>query len=446
MGLIDQNLDWIHAPESWEGSLAYRKATSETGMIKAFASFSGSQMRLQYPDLLDTRQSETFGNNNNYQFGQVTFKEVLPSEWLVRGGLAYTRNQDQFLLSQTTSAEQLLQSTQAKWVASKDVNKHIQLSLGSTTFWEEFDENYTQPDFEAHTLLTEWQTAGFGELNISLNSKWAFRLGTRVEYSQLLEKANVAPRFSFAYKLNDKSQFSFASGIFYQSPEFELLRVSQDLEFEQARHYILNYQWTEGRRIFRVEGFYKGYQNLVTFQSQSEIIRSDFQNEGEGYAQGVDVFYRDNNESIKNLDVWFSYSYLDTERRFRDFPTTSTPYFASKHNFSGVGKYFINDLNLQLGLTYSVASSRPYHNPNVEGFNQGRTPTFQDLSLNASYLTDIGGNFTIIHLSVSNVLGNEQIFGYRYASQPDANGIYPARVVGPPALRMFFLGLFISID
>ncbi len=63
-----------------------------------------------------------------------------------------------------------------------------------------------------------------------------------------------------------------------------------------------------------------------------------FSNDGFGYAKGIDIFWRQN-QKIKNTDYWISYSYLDTERDFRNYTTAATPNFASTHNLSIVGKH-----------------------------------------------------------------------------------------------------------
>ncbi|MEM6629973.1 MAG: TonB-dependent receptor [Bacteroidota bacterium] len=446
MGLIDQNLDWLHAPESYGGSMAFRHQTQNLGMWKGYATMSSSSMRLQYPSLLNSDEFEGFGNKNQNALAQTTYSQLLSSGWLVRGGLSYAYNFDEFSLGEGIQADQMQRSAQARVVLSKDVKPRLNLKVGATTLWENFEETYFQPGFQAETQIEESYSAAFGELEASIGKSWALRVGARGEYSHLLGKANVAPRVSMAWKTSSYGQFSLASGIYFQTPEYEHLRSTQSLGFEQARHYILNYQWNKDRRIFRLEGYYKTYHDLITFRSESDIITSGHANTGDGYARGVDFFYRDSYKTFKKVDFWVSYSFLDTERTYRDFPVASTPYFASAHNFSWVGKYFIEDVNIQLGMTYSHSSGRPFEDPNEEGFQTQRTPTFNDLALNASYLTQIAGNFTVLHVAVSNVLGAEQVFGYRYTGQPNDQGQFPRRVVGPPAKRFFFIGLFVSIE
>ena len=80
-------------------------------------------------------------------------------------------------------------------------------------------------------------------------------------------------------------------------------------------------------------------------------------------------------------------------------------------------------------------------NANVQ--QGGRTPAYHDLSANFSFL--IKPNI-ILHGSVSNVLGTENIFGYEYASEPNSDGIYNSRPIKLPAPRFAFLGLFITLS
>jgi hypothetical protein len=106
-------------------------------------------------------------------------------------------------------------------------------------------------------------------------------------------------------------------------------------------------------------------------------------------------------------------------------------------------KYFITSLKSQLGLTYSFASGRPYHNPNEAGFQTSRTPSYQDLSANISYLPT---SQIIVHFSCTNLLGRDNIFGYQYADTPGADGQYASRPVRQAAPRFLFLGVFITLS
>ena len=54
--------------------------------------------------------------------------------------------------------------------------------------------------------------------------------------------------------------------------------------------------------------------------------------------------------------------------------------------------------------------------------------------------------FTIVYVSASNVLNRQNIYGYTFAGTPDAGGQFRSAAVLPPAPRMLFVGVFISIN
>ncbi|MEL6942223.1 MAG: hypothetical protein AAFO82_06105, partial [Bacteroidota bacterium] len=73
------------------------------------------------------------------------------------------------------------------------------------------------------------------------------------------------------------------------------------------------------------------------------------------------------------------------------------------------------------------------------------TKEYHDLSVNWSYLTNLFGQFTILHLSAANVLGLENTFGYQYSQTPNEAGQYDRVAIQPATNSFFFVGLFVSI-
>jgi hypothetical protein len=204
----------------------------------------------------------------------------------------------------------------------------------------------------------------------------------------------------------------------------------------------MNYQYVNDGKIFRAEAYRKDYDDLVKFDTEFPGFGSDFNNSGSGYAQGLDLFWRDN-KSIKNTDYWISYSYLDTERDYRNFPTQAQPNFANTHNFSAVAKYWIEDWKSQVGFAYTFASGRPFTNPNTNQFLGEKTKSFNSLSVNWAYLIS---QQKILYVSVNNVLGFNNINGYQYSNTPDMNGNFARRELRPAADQFFFIGFFWTIS
>ena len=235
-----------------------------------------------------------------------------------------------------------------------------------------------------------------------------------------------------------------AYGDFTQTPNADYIKYSKfhQFESEKASHYILNFQYNKNGKTFRAEGYYKDYSNLVKYDTPTAMFNSNFNNNGSGYAKGLDLFWRDG-ESIKNLEYWISYSYIDTERDYKNFPSQVTPHFVADHSLSIVTKYWISDWKSQIGFTNSYSSGRPYNNPNETKFMNGKTKSYNSLSFNWAYLLT---SQKILYFSVSNVLGSQNVFGYDYAKNPDAAGVYKRAAVTPTADRFFFVGFFWTIS
>ncbi|HXL55016.1 MAG TPA: hypothetical protein VN958_02085, partial [Chitinophagaceae bacterium] len=235
---------------------------------------------------------------------------------------------------------------------------------------------------------------------------------------------------------------------FYQDPEKKHLPSSADLGFAKATHYIVQYQKLGNSHTFRVELFYKKYQDLfkTTNNTGKETAVS---NKGYGEAKGFEFFWRDK-KTIKNVDYWISYSFLDTKRDFLNYPSAIEPPFATRHTTSLVIKKFVTKLKTQFNGSYTYATGRPYYNiryDNITGdnkiFDAGKTKDYNTLSFSVNYLPDIGKanakRFTVIVFSVTNVLGTDNIYNYNYSY----NGLNKQPIT-PPAKRFYYLGCFIS--
>jgi outer membrane cobalamin receptor len=205
---------------------------------------------------------------------------------------------------------------------------------------------------------------------------------------------------------------------------------------------LANYQWQDDGKLLRVEIYQKDYDQLIKFDNPTPTWNSQFSNNGNGYAKGLDVFYRDN-KSIKNLEYWISYSFIDTQRDFRNYPSKVTPNFVAKHTASLVGKYWVDALKSQVGFSYTWNSGRPYNNPNQEAFMASKTKSFHNLSANWAYLITPQ---KILYFSVSNITNADNIFGYQYANQPNTSVVFERSAIRQTANQFFFVGLFWTIS
>mgnify|MGYP006268295745 CR=1 FL=1 len=437
--LVPQNIDWEDPVAAQGAQLGYRHQFENGGLLKAQTNAQWSDFAMQYPSPPDPAQTTALELSNDNYYGSANYHQLMGEGWQLDAGMA--GGYDTENIQQGFGLQRQEAMLQGRAVATRYFEGGWALKAGAEWIKSKFDEYYEAEGAAYHTLLNNDYGAAFAETEGYLGENLALRAGLRAERFALLEDYRLSPRLSLAYKAGAGGQFSFAYGQFYQSPRPEWLRYTTDLGPERADHYLLNYQYRKGGRTLRAEIYHKAYRQLVKFPEGVPWLAT---NTGEGYARGADLFYRDR-VSIPNGDFWVSYSYLDTERRYRDFPEAATPGFASRHNLSVVYKHWINAWQTNIGLTYTLGSPRPYDDPNTQAFNDQRTKTYQDLSLNLSYLTELFGHFTIVHASVSNVPGFDQSFGQRFSDQPDANGRYTSSAIRPPAPRFFFLGVFVSI-
>lgn len=436
-GLINQEIDWNVAPASLEGSAAFRNKIGKQGIVKVFGNFNQSDYSLYNHDIDDPSKKTLMDLTNKYRYLNGFLKTSLNEKWGVRGGLSYTYTNNDITLG-GVGLHETDEGLHGKVTFTGSLSDQFELKTGVEIIHHDY---VAAVDTSSYALeFDEIITAAFAETDIYASNKFVTRLGGRLEYNSLLKATSVDPRVSFAYKVGKLGQLSFAYGKFRQSPRNDLLRADNELQAEKADHYILNYQFiTENNRTFRIETYYKTYKDLVKYENGNPFTLN---NDGFGYAKGLEVFWRDN-RTIRNVDYWISYSYLDTKRNSLGAPYSVMPSFASAHNFSAVYKHFITDLKTQLSLTYSYTSGRPYNDPNEEKFNSSRTKSYQDLSASLSYLPK---PYLIVHLSCTNLLGRDNIFGYQFSNTPTTDGIYNSRAIRQAAPRFLFLGIFITIS
>ncbi|MBF9144267.1 TonB-dependent receptor [Hymenobacter properus] len=447
--LVPQNLGWEKAPLQMGGSLKLAHKVGEAGMLKVYGTYSRQRLALRQPDanpeFAATGHPVALANDNIYL--NTTYRAPLTRGWSLNTGLALTQD-DNLIQPDVQTVHDLDRSAVARLVLTNDsASNWFNLKMGVEGYAQRYRQHY-QPAAEAPTLslgVDEQRGAAFAESEMVLSHNLAGRAGLRTEYSALLGRFNAAPRLGLAYKTGENSQLSAAWGYFYQTPTTDLLRISHALQFERAEHYMLTYQRMVKERTLRAEIYQKNYAQLTTFSAAQPYNPTTYQNAGSGYARGLDVLWRDRT-TFKKADYWVSYDFVDTRRQFRDYPEQAVPTFTARHNLSVVGKYWLQKIHTQVGFTYAYGSPRRYNDPNLPGYNQGSLPAYQDLSLNASYLTHWFGQFTIVYVSASNVLGRQNVYGYTFAGQPDASGLRPSVAVLPPAPRMLFVGVFISIN
>lgn len=430
-----------HTPfRSFSGEAVYRKKFNR-GLLKLYTAFEHSKFELTQEDI-NVAEGVRVSNNNNNLYINGSYQGQLSDVWSLYTGGSYTRDQSKMEVLDKDIMD-VENSLHGKLKIKGRISNHFKLNLGaeylSTHFQEAYQDAFVSPnDYK----FTNDIIGVFGEADVIFSKKLALKTGLRTDSYVMMSASKLSPRLSLAYKTFKRSQISFAYGRFFQNASNDILKFSENLRPQEATHYILNYQFNDEGRIFRIETYYKAYDQLVKYDTDMVEYRSTFNNSGYGYAKGIDLFWRDN-KKIKNVDYWVSYSFLDTQRDYKNFPQEVQPSFVNKHNLAVVGKFWIDRLKSQVGFSYQMASGRQYTDPNRTGFLNATTKSYSNLSLNWAYLLS---QQKILYFSVNNVLGTKNIYGYQYKDLPDSNGHFARRALHPAADQFFFVGFFWTIS
>ncbi len=465
---VSQTPDYFNIPQFHNADANFRIKTKNGGMIKYYTTFAYNDLGLRRQDVDSLNMKDAFSLTNHNWYNNLSWKEYLNNGWKMDLGASYSTNLDN-LGNQVQSAANQPESfpdsvfwmnfkqfrinqrqdlSQVKAVFDKKLGGISSIRFGSEYWYSYNYQQFATPQFGLDTLykFRDNYNAIFAESDVFLTNELAAKLGVRYEHSSIINKSDIAPRVSLAYRTGQDAQVSLAYGIFYQKPENSQLFYTTNVGFTKATHYIINYQKMSKDRIFRVEAYYKKYEDLIK-TVPINYYYSTFNNSGTGYAKGIEFFWRDK-KSIKDFDYWISYSYLDTKRNYLNYTEQLMPTFAATHTASIVMKRFFTKIKSGVNFTYSYATGRPYYNFMLNGAkydlaDQGKTKDYNSFNFSAEYVPSVGNTkaktFVVLFASVSNILGYNAVYGYNYSY----SGAYKQPIT-PPANRFYFIGCFLS--
>jgi outer membrane receptor for ferrienterochelin and colicin len=421
--------------------VSIRQKTGKSGLLKLYGNFNNSFMSLNRVDLNNGKKLLAYDLKNDNFYLNGSWQTALGKNWIYRSGISFTENRDKIDFARVNFRE-TLRGVHQKNLFIHQLNPKVSIRMGSDFFAKTFINDFSEDGENIRSEFSELSGAAFTEAEVYLSNKFVLRAGGRAEYSDYLRHFNLSPRFSAAYKFDDHSLASLAYGWFTQNPLNSYLIYTSDIKPERADHYILTVQSSKNKRLLRTEFYYKNYDDLVKVNSDHFYLPQAYDNSGEGYAYGLDIFWRDR-KTIKNAEYWISYGYISSERDFRDYPYMAVPSFISKHNLSVVYKHWINPIRSLAGVSYKFSSPRVYHDPNLPGFQNQKTIPFHSLDVNLSYLHREN---IIFYFGITNLPGFRQEYGNRFADKPDQDGIYASEPIVPGAERFFVVACFITLS
>ena len=450
--ILKFNTDFEKAPQSFGGNGNFRIKTSRGGFIKYYGSYDTSSMKLSSPNLDDETSSDKINQNGKNTFHSLSYREKF-GRYTLNLGSSYTFNQNILHFSNidqngsspfNNDIDSKGNYFNAKALIERKLFKisAIRAGIELNTTKEETWVSIAQKNYEFRDDITSL----FAETDLGISNDLSLKIGARAENSSSINRWNFSPRFAMAYRISKEWTSSLAYGTFFQNPESRFFTENYQPNYQRADHYIFQVQRAADGRSLRLETYYKKYQDLI--KTTTDFYRPiAVNNNGSGYAKGVELFWRDK-KSLKNIDYWVSYSYLDSKRDYLNYTESLFPNFAAKHTLSVVAKKFVTNWKTGFNISYNYNSGRPYYNFVTENGNtvlknQGFVKDYQAVNFSLNYLPNLGKKdaraFTILVLSINNVLGTKNEFGYNFSS----NGL-KSRAIVPPTNTFVFIGAFIS--
>lgn len=450
--ILKFNTDFEKAPNSFGGNGNFRIKTSRGGFIKYYGSYDTSSMKLSSPNLDDETSSDKINQNGKNTFHSLSYREKF-GRYTLNLGSSYTYNQNILHFSNVdqngsspfnNDIDSKGNYFNAKALIERKLFKisAIRAGIELNTTKEETWVSIAQKNYEFRDDITSL----FAETDLGISNDLSLKIGARAENSSSINRWNFSPRFAMAYRISKEWTSSLAYGTFFQNPESRFFTENYQPNYQRADHYIFQVQRAADGRSLRLETYYKKYQDLI--KTTTDFYRPiAVNNNGSGYAKGVELFWRDK-KSLKNIDYWVSYSYLDSKRDYLNYTESLFPNFAAKHTLSVVAKKFVTNWKTGFNISYNYNSGRPYYNFVTENGNtvlknQGFVKDYQAVNFSLNYLPNLGKKdaraFTVLVLSINNVLGTKNEFGYNFSS----NGL-KSRAIVPPTNTFVFIGAFIS--
>ncbi|HVG40216.1 MAG TPA: TonB-dependent receptor, partial [Chitinophagaceae bacterium] len=316
---LKQKQQFFTIPEYHTVDANFRIKTSNTGFLKYYGYFSANKLGFRTPSIDSVGYNDLFRLRNTNMYHNLSYREALGNGWKMSAGLSFSNNKDDINGALQNSNDETVSlhpietknftvNTYGNYANAKVVVEKRLSGLSALRLGSEYNYSSEAPVYTLYTgekiksLVKENLAAAFAETDIYITNNIAAKVGARAEHSSMLEKFNLAPRVSVAYKLNAVSQASVAYGIFYQSPESRYLPTTVALTYAKAIHYIAQYQVLANDRTFRAEVYYKKYEDLLktTRVNSGEVAVN---NNGYGEAKGFEIFWRDK-KTIKNFDYW----------------------------------------------------------------------------------------------------------------------------------------------
>lgn len=348
--------------------------------------------------------------------GKTSFESLLSPFYQIRSGLGY---QNIFYENKTSD--------------DKTVEERKNFSsFADTTYKKTITQSVETPNDTLNA--SSYKFSGYLENIFQLSQKFILNLGGRIDYFDLNKETELSPRVSLSYQLNTGTTIRGAWGYYYQSPIFKQLAstIASDTntKSQKATHYLmgieqlipLNNNSTNFLK-FRVDGYYKKYDNLISsFFSTFDRLSYSKKNDATGYAEGVDVYLSLN---IPHFYSWISYGYLIANEDILDDNIGAYPRYTDQRHTLSVVAGIDFGRGWSMNTRFNYGSGYPY-TPRVKKFNNDKwgwvkskknsayLPAYKRVDVRINKEFNFSSFNMNVFVDVSNVFNFKNIQGYEY--------------------------------
>ncbi|MEL6822879.1 MAG: TonB-dependent receptor [Calditrichota bacterium] len=273
-----------------------------------------------------------------------------------------------------------------------------------------YDENSPINSYDIDVAYKDVDSHVFQELQGQIGDKLQYTVGWRGENHTLSNTFTFDPRFSISIPLTEEATLLFSGGRYHQLPSLDYFDAdfgNASLQPQRSWHAISGLSFEKDKYLFRLEGYYKRYSQLVT-----EGSNRNFDSNGNGYSRGVDIFLKRNHPRYSG---WVSYSFLQSRREWLRAPNLSPTRFDISNQLTFVGKADLS-LRWHLAFSYRYTTGRPYTS-SATTYLDSRVPDYHKADASINYLRSFfPGNLTVFFFAIANVFNRDNIFDYRYSA------------------------------
>ncbi|MCP4632042.1 MAG: TonB-dependent receptor [candidate division Zixibacteria bacterium] len=348
-----------------------------------------------------------------------------------------------------STANTLEQSMQLRNVNFYRFNESHQMEFGFdvkyyTDDYDHYSAEYTNvigdtvPSFTVNEKISSPKYGAYINLIWKPLRKLTTIFGTRYDYFEYNGNSSIAPRFSFSYKLTDRTSLNGATGLYYQNLPLALLTLNEenkDLKSPMAVHYILGvtHLLTENTKL-TIEVYNKEYSNFPLDPNMpsmfvvDETIYRGFSGEhaglvdkGKAYSRGVEITAQ--KKLAQDIYGLVSGSYFKS--RYKGFDGKwYDRVFDNQYIFSIEGGYKPNN-KWEYSLRWIFAGGAPYTpldfaasraiNRSVLDnnlVNDSRYPDYHSLNIRCDRRFHFSGSNLICYFSVWNAYGRKNVSNY----------------------------------